>query len=122
MSAETVVGTAYPAPVAVLLPRARRLAAELGELPSRNRLMTELRIGAAKANALHLADGRVPHRPAAAVRRDPHRPGAARPGSRPASVPAAGRGRARARGSPENLTVDLPQPSVDGRIRPDRAG
>jgi hypothetical protein len=51
MSASTVT-SAYPASLAELLPRARALAAELGSLPSRNRLMAEFRIGAAKANAL----------------------------------------------------------------------
>lgn len=43
---------AYPPPVESLLPKARRLAAKLGEVPSRNRLMTELRIGAPKARAI----------------------------------------------------------------------
>jgi hypothetical protein len=51
-STGTTSGSAYPAPVAVLLPRARELARDLGALPSRNRLMTELRIGAPKANAV----------------------------------------------------------------------
>ena len=44
--------SAYPATVADLLPDARALAARLGELPSRNRLMTELHIGAPKARDL----------------------------------------------------------------------
>lgn len=44
--------SAYPATVADLLPEARTLAARLGELPSRNRLMTELHIGAPKARDL----------------------------------------------------------------------
>lgn len=49
------VHSAYPVPVADLLPRARSLAAELGEVPSRNRLMAELRIGAPKARAVREA-------------------------------------------------------------------
>ncbi|WP_344315601.1 hypothetical protein, partial [Fodinicola feengrottensis] len=44
--------SAYPPPVDALLPKARKLTAELGEVPSRNRLMTELRIGAPKARAI----------------------------------------------------------------------
>lgn len=49
---QTINGSAYPLPVDELLPRARELAKELGEVPSRNRLMSELRIGAPKAQAL----------------------------------------------------------------------
>jgi len=45
-------GSAYPPKVDDLLPQARDLARELGEVPSRNKLMAELRIGAPKANAL----------------------------------------------------------------------
>lgn len=52
MSAPTVNGTPYPAPVADLVPKARDLAAELGTTPSRNRLMSEFRIGAGKARAV----------------------------------------------------------------------
>jgi hypothetical protein len=44
--------SAYPVPVADLVPKARELAAELGAVPSRNRLMSEFRIGAAKARAV----------------------------------------------------------------------
>ena len=44
--------SAYPAPVAELLPRARELAESLGAVPSRNKLMTEFRIGATKARAV----------------------------------------------------------------------
>lgn len=42
-------GSAYPPTVADLLPKAQALTAQLGALPSRNRLMRELRIGAGKA-------------------------------------------------------------------------
>lgn len=41
-----------PASVAELLPRAVELAIELGEVPSRNRLMSELRIGAQRASTV----------------------------------------------------------------------
>jgi hypothetical protein len=51
--------SAYPATVADLLPEARTLAARLGELPSRNRLMTELHIGAPKARDLLAELGRL---------------------------------------------------------------
>jgi hypothetical protein len=49
VTAPTINGAKYPQPVDALLPAARKLAAELGEVPSRNRLMTEFRIGAPKA-------------------------------------------------------------------------
>jgi len=48
----TAPTSAYPRSVDQLLPAARQLAAELGEIPSRNRLMAELRIGAPKAGEL----------------------------------------------------------------------
>ncbi|WP_112133329.1 ABC transporter permease [Glycomyces dulcitolivorans] len=50
--------SAYPAPVADLVPAARDLADELGSIPSRNQLKTRLRIGAPKANQIlaELAD------------------------------------------------------------------
>ncbi|HEX6497760.1 MAG TPA: ABC transporter permease [Micromonosporaceae bacterium] len=51
MSTPTL-NSAYPNTVSDLLPRARELAAELGSIPSRNRLMTEFRIGAPKANSI----------------------------------------------------------------------
>lgn len=47
--------SAYPPRIAALLLQARALATELGEVPSRNRLMSELRIGAPKASALRSA-------------------------------------------------------------------
>jgi hypothetical protein len=46
------VRSAYPVPLEDLLPKARELAEELGQVPSRNRLMSEFRIGARKANTL----------------------------------------------------------------------
>ncbi|MET8371783.1 ABC transporter permease [Micromonospora profundi] len=52
MTAPTINGTTYPQPVDELLPAARKLTAELGDVPSRNRLMTEYRIGAPKATEL----------------------------------------------------------------------
>jgi len=47
-----VNGSAYPASVDELLPRARTLAQVLEAVPSRNRLMSEFRIGAPKAQTL----------------------------------------------------------------------
>jgi hypothetical protein len=44
--------SAFPAPVDELMPRARDLAVDLGSVPSRNRLMRELKIGAPKAREL----------------------------------------------------------------------
>lgn len=51
-----------------LLPRAREVAGKVGELPSRNRLMRELHIGAAKARTLRatLAGNGVPNSAASA--------------------------------------------------------
>ncbi|NBE82170.1 ABC transporter permease [Micromonospora rubida] len=51
MTAPTINGTKFPQPVDVLLPAARALDLPAGQqLPSRNRLMREFRIGAAKAD------------------------------------------------------------------------
>lgn len=44
--------SAYPRSVADLVPDARKLASELGHTPSRNKLMSSLRIGRDKANAI----------------------------------------------------------------------
>lgn len=52
MTAPTLNGTRYPQPVDELLPAARKLADQLGEVPSRNRLMKEFRIGVPKATEL----------------------------------------------------------------------
>ncbi|GAA2267150.1 ABC transporter permease [Glycomyces scopariae] len=54
----TTTRSAYPTPVADLVPAARDLADELGSIPSRNQLKTHLRIGAPKANQIlaELAD------------------------------------------------------------------
>lgn len=51
----TPLRTSYPVPVEDLIPDARRFAAELGEIPSQNRLMKHLRIGKDKAKAVHAA-------------------------------------------------------------------
>ncbi|MBQ0925906.1 ABC transporter permease [Saccharopolyspora endophytica] len=48
----TTAKSAYPVPVAELLPQARQLVKHLGRTPSRNQLMAELRIGAPKAREL----------------------------------------------------------------------
>ncbi len=45
-------GSSYPPKVDDLIPQARVLAESMGEVPSRNRLMAELKIGAPKATAL----------------------------------------------------------------------
>ena len=45
-------GSAYPPSVEGLLPRVREWAADLGSIPSRNRIMTEFRVGAPKARAI----------------------------------------------------------------------
>lgn len=52
MSAPTLAPSAYPPAVEDLIPQARTLADTLGEIPSRNRLMKEFKIGVPKANAL----------------------------------------------------------------------
>lgn len=52
MTAPAINGTKYPQPIEGLLPAARTLTETLGEIPSRNRLMTEYRIGAPKATEL----------------------------------------------------------------------
>jgi hypothetical protein len=51
----STVPSAYPFDLSELLPRARALAESLGDVPSRNRLMKELRVGAPKASALREA-------------------------------------------------------------------
>ncbi|WP_020388542.1 hypothetical protein [Kribbella catacumbae] len=48
----TPLRTTYPVPVEDLIPAARKLAADLGAVPSRNRIMKEYRIGAEKARAI----------------------------------------------------------------------
>jgi hypothetical protein len=67
MTTAPTVNSAYPAPIDDLLPRARALAEALGEIPSRNRLKKELRVGSPKANALRdaLTDLLAPPAPAA---------------------------------------------------------
>ncbi|TDW98065.1 ABC transporter permease [Kribbella sp. VKM Ac-2566] len=51
----TPLRTSYPVPVEDLIPAGRSLAAELGEVPSQNRLMKHLRVGKDKAKAVHAA-------------------------------------------------------------------
>ncbi len=48
----TPIRSTYPVPVEDLIPAARELTAELGNLPSRNRIMKEYRIGADKARTI----------------------------------------------------------------------
>ncbi|WP_328990050.1 ABC transporter permease [Kribbella sp. NBC_01245] len=57
----TTIRATYPVPVSDLIPAARKLAADLGETPSRNRLMKELRIGSEKAKAVLSAITAEPH-------------------------------------------------------------
>jgi hypothetical protein len=54
MSTDTV-GSAYPPAIGELLPNVRDLADRLGEIPSRNRIMREFKVGAPKAQALRVA-------------------------------------------------------------------
>lgn len=52
MTAPTAVRSAYPPSIEELIPKARALAERIGQVPSRNRLMRELKVGAPKATAL----------------------------------------------------------------------
>jgi hypothetical protein len=45
-------GSAYPPSVEGLMPRVREWVADLGSMPSRNRIMSEFRVGAPKARAI----------------------------------------------------------------------
>lgn len=68
-------GSAYPAALAELMPAARLMVAETGDVPSRNALMKELRIGAPKARevlAALTAETRQAH-PDPAAEPTPHR-------------------------------------------------
>jgi hypothetical protein len=51
----STVPSAYPFDLSDLLPHARTLTETLGDIPSRNRLMKELKVGAPKATALREA-------------------------------------------------------------------
>ncbi|TDW76419.1 ABC transporter permease [Kribbella pratensis] len=57
----TPLRTTYPVPVEDLIPAARKLADELGSVPSRNRIMKEFRIGADKARSVLDALTAEPH-------------------------------------------------------------
>lgn len=48
----TATKSAYPVPVDELMPQAREMTMELGQVPGRNQLMNELRIGAKKARRI----------------------------------------------------------------------
>ncbi|MBM0275077.1 DUF2637 domain-containing protein [Micromonospora tarensis] len=71
MTAPAVNGTKYPPAVDALLPQARALVDELGEVPSRNRLMREYKIGAPKADELRDLLMTPPTEPAADVEEEP---------------------------------------------------
>lgn len=51
----TPLRTSYPVPVEDLIPAGRRLAAELGEVPSQNQLMKHLHVGKDKAKTVRAA-------------------------------------------------------------------
>ncbi|GGQ44079.1 ABC transporter permease [Couchioplanes azureus] len=59
MKATTTARSAYPPNVDDLLPRAVELTRQLGEVPSRNKLMKTFRVGADKAKALREALDRL---------------------------------------------------------------
>ncbi|TCB95816.1 ABC transporter permease [Micromonospora zingiberis] len=62
MTAPTL--SAFPRPIEDLIPAARDLADQLGEIPSRNRLKKELRVGGPKADAILAALTRTDTPPA----------------------------------------------------------
>ncbi|MFI6254564.1 ABC transporter permease [Micromonospora zamorensis] len=62
MTAPTL--SAFPRPVEDLIPAARDLADQLGEIPSRNRIKKELRVGGPKADAILAALARTDTPPA----------------------------------------------------------
>ena len=115
----TPAHSAYPRPVEDLIPQARALAAQLGEIPSRNRLMSALRVGAPKANAIRAALGR--HHDGAAPEAGEDRPASPSTIAEPArphlvSVPDAGGPTASA---PE--AGPDPAPSTPGPTTPEAA-
>src|SRR3954454_4891891 len=63
MTAATLAPSAYPAAVEALIPPARKLAEQLGEVPSRNRLMKEFKVGAPKG--IDLREAMTPNTPPA---------------------------------------------------------
>lgn len=101
------LNSAYPADVADLLPRARALALELGDVPARNALMRELRIGAPKANEVRSA--------LADETRDEWEQGAARTRTSRVRTPAP---RPRPVSAPPATTNPLPAPPVPAVVEP----
>ena len=69
MTAPTL--SAFPRPVEDLIPAARDLADQLGEIPSRNRIKKELRVGGPKADAILAALTRTDAPPATDLTTDP---------------------------------------------------
>ncbi|WP_428963931.1 ABC transporter permease [Micromonospora fluostatini] len=69
MTAPTL--SAFPRPVEDLIPAARDLADRLGEIPSRNRIKKELRVGGPKADAILAALTRTATPPATEPTSDP---------------------------------------------------
>ena len=128
--------SAYPTPVDVLVPRARQLAESLGALPSRNKLMTEFRIGAGKARAVldALTGDPTPDTPAAPeparlhlVDPNPHTTPDPVPGA-PTDPPTARHGPVEQQeghavnpGTPTTVTVTGPAPVARAPRRPVRS-
>jgi len=71
MTATTTARSAYPRAVEDLIPHAHRLAADLGEVPSRNRLMKTFKIGGDKAKALLAELTTAPAAPPPSLPADP---------------------------------------------------
>lgn len=107
MTAPAINGTRYPQPVEDLLPAARELKLPEGQkLPSRNRLMREFRVGAAKADALRsLLMQESVHRDLNAAKQAGKRAGF---GIHPDAVP------------PATVTFDYAQPIGPDPVVPER--
>lgn len=120
MTAPAQTRSAYPVPVPDLLPQAQALAADLGQVPSRNRIMKALRVGAPKATELR--DLLLAATPDQTQEPDPdqqHAP--APPSSDPALVdePAEPDPQASDDGHPDTGSVSEPdQPAPTAPVRP----
>ncbi|MEV6306092.1 ABC transporter permease [Actinoplanes sp. NPDC051861] len=87
MTTATATRSAYPRTVDELIPHARELAEQLGETPSRNKLMKTLHVGKDKANALLVALAPTPAAPASTTP-EPVEAATAEPVIEPAPDPA----------------------------------
>lgn len=118
MTAPTTVRSAYPPSLEELLPKAHALAERLGQIPSRNRLMRELRVGAPKATALREALAGVVPPPAPAT--PPTGLGDSAPLVAPNPSPAASTGEPATSGTPVAApTGTQAPPQVAGNGHPD---